>query len=235
MPNRSLVPVLAFALTAGLFAAEEPEAPAGPEFSADLTAVSRYLWRGFVVNDSPSVQPSLTVAYRGVSVNFWSNVSQRPQRNQAWTESDITVEYARQLGRWTVLGGFADYQFVDTSAAEGNRSSEIYVGCSFAGRLSPSFRVYRDLEAGDGNYYSASVAKGFKLPRGLNAQTTVGIGLNQHQFQQQTTISNVESTTSVDVYNSERVLLAPFLTVTSGHRTLFGTHVAFGLRAVFER
>ena len=213
-------------------AAEVP--PAGPRISAEADTVSRYLWRGFVVNDSPSLQPSITVAYRGISVNWWSNISRSVPHNQAWTESDVTIEYGRQVGKWSFAGGFVDYQFVDTPASEGNRSSEVYVGCSFDGPLSPSLRVYRDVELGKGYYYAASISKTLRLPHGLRAVQTLGVGLNQHQFEPQTTISNIEATTSVAVFNNSHMTIAPFVTVMSGNRSLFGTHAAFGLRAFLQ-
>ena len=235
MHKRCWMPALALATAICAVYAQEPEVSSRPRMSFEVDAVSKYLWRGFLTNDSPSMQPSVTVGYRGLSVNLWSNISSRAQRNQAWTESDVTVEYGRQLGKWAVTGGFIDYQFVDTPAVAGNRSSEIYVGCAYAGPLTPSFRVYRDIELGDGYYYSASIAKSIRLPHGIRASSLLGVGLNQHQYQSQTTISNVESTTSFDLYRNESISIVPFVTVMVGHRSLFGTHAAFGLRATIER
>jgi hypothetical protein len=168
-------------------------------------------------------------------VNLWSNVSRTPARNQSWTESDITIEYARQLRGLNFSGGFTDYRFVDTPAAEGNRSSEFYVGVGLGGQLNPTFKVYRDIDLGRGYYYSASINKEFRLPHGLQGATTLGVGVNQHQYVEQTTISNIESTTSVQVFNNERYSIEPFVTVMTGHRSLFGTHVMFGLRTVLQR
>ena len=233
---RSALYLLPLFLLGGPALRAETEAPAeGLELSFETTAVSRYLWRGFVVNHSPSLQPSVTVGYRGLSVNLWSNISRTPSRNQAWTESDITIEYARQVSRLNFSGGFTDYQFVDTPAAEGNRSSEFYAGIGFSGPLNPSFKAYRDIKLGRGYYYSASINKEFRLPHGLLGATTLAVGVNQHLFEEQTTISNIESTTSVEIFNNERVVIAPFVTVTRGNRTLFGTHAMFGLRAVLQR
>jgi hypothetical protein len=69
----------------------------------------------------------------------------------------------------------------------------------------------------------------------MRGVSTLGVGLNQHQFQSQTTISNVESTTSGEVFSNDHMVLAPVVTVMTGHRSLFGTHAAFGLRAVLQR
>lgn len=221
--------VSAALLCAYVMCAEEPVRSRWPQLSSEVTVVSSYLWRGTVVNDSPSLQPSLTAAWGGLSVNLWSNVSRSPLHNQAWTESDITLEYSHSLGRWTLTGGLTDYEFVDTPAAEGNRTREIYAGLSLDVPLQPTFRAYRDIGIGNGNYYSAAVTQPFRIA-GLRGESGLLAGLNQHQFQSQTAISNVEWTTSLDAITRDRVVITPFLTVVAGHRTLFGRHAVFGMR-----
>ena len=44
-------------------------------FGWDATFVSRYLWRGFVLNDSLSMQHNFAFGYKGFSVSSWSNFS----------------------------------------------------------------------------------------------------------------------------------------------------------------
>ncbi len=41
--------------------------------SADF--VSRYVWRGMLVTDLPSIQPSLSLSYSGLSFGFWGSYS----------------------------------------------------------------------------------------------------------------------------------------------------------------
>ncbi len=44
-------------------------------FSASASAdfVSRYVWRGTLVNDAPNIQPALSVSYSGLSFGFWGS------------------------------------------------------------------------------------------------------------------------------------------------------------------
>jgi hypothetical protein len=52
--------------------AEEGEAPAA---SADLSVLSNYVWRGYVLSDdSLVIQPSVTVGYKGFGLNLWGNL-----------------------------------------------------------------------------------------------------------------------------------------------------------------
>ena len=63
------------AMMTALPAAAQAESPWS--FSFNTTFTSQYLWRGFVPNDTPSLQPTLSVGYKGVSVSSWSNIAYR--------------------------------------------------------------------------------------------------------------------------------------------------------------
>ena len=52
--------------------AEEGERPTA---SADISVLSKYVWRGYELNDDSLVlQPSVTVGYKGFSLNLWGNL-----------------------------------------------------------------------------------------------------------------------------------------------------------------
>ncbi len=69
------------------------------EFSVDL--LSQYIWRGIGLSkDSLVIQPSATVAYQGVYVNFWANydTDQESEHDPSldgaeWNETDFTLGY----------------------------------------------------------------------------------------------------------------------------------------------
>jgi len=45
-----------------------------PTLSADVAFLSQYIWRGYELSkDSLVIQPSVTVAYKGFSLNLWGN------------------------------------------------------------------------------------------------------------------------------------------------------------------
>ena len=200
--------------------------------SVDVGFASQDLWRGFVLNDTPSMQPGLAVGYKGLTLSTWSNLSHRGPAGQVWTEHDFTLDYSRDFGDWTTSVGYINYAFPDLN--EGKYTNELYFGLSRGGLLNPSFTIYRDVDEGDGWYYYASVGHSFSVPGGMSVNPSVGMGVNQHLFQTQTAVSNLDVGVSVDIPVSG-VVFSPFFTQMVGHRTLFGNHNVFGVTMSISR
>ena len=79
-------------ITATTVPAVAQDAESDWSFSFDTTVASQYLWRGFVANDTPALQPNVSVGYKGFSVSSWSNFAYRGPSGQNWTEHDLTVD-----------------------------------------------------------------------------------------------------------------------------------------------
>ena len=198
-------------------------------FSADATFVNQYLWRGFVANDSPSFQPSASFGYKGLTVTSWSNFSYRTPRGQKWTEHDLVVDYTHDLEDVSLSFGYIFYAFPDVAAGAGNRSHEVYAGIAYNGWLQPAFTYYRDFDQGDGDYFYFSVGRSWALGRGAVLNGGLGLGVNNGQWIDNTTVSNFDINVSVDI-PAGRVVFSPFFSQSIGHRTLFGSHNIFGVK-----
>ncbi len=225
--SRLLLVVAAASLAASPCLGQEKETPWS--FSADATFVNQYLWRGFVANDSPSLQPSVSFGYRGLSVTSWSNFSHRTPRGQKWTEHDLIVDYTHAMGDISVSAGYILYAFPDIAAGDGNRSQEVYAGISYSGFLQPSFTYYRDFDQGDGDYFYFSTGRSWLLGRGVVLNGGLGLGVNNGQWIDNTTVSNFDINVSVDI-PAGQVVFSPFFSQSIGHRTLFGSHNIFGVK-----
>ncbi len=213
----------------------ETTAGSGPSITLESTAVSQYLWRGYVLNSSASLQPAVTLEYAGFTVSNWANFSKRVSHNQAWTENDVTLEYAHQLGRFSISAGFLEYGYPELAADEGNRSHEVSLGVAYSHYLNPSIKAYRDLSLGKGYYYFLGVTHTYALRDRIALTPSAGIGLNQHMYQQATTISDVDCGLSLDLSVSRQVTVSPTFLLMSGNRSLFGTHYAVGVKAAYTR
>ena len=217
-------------LAASFFAFGQDSGAANWTWAAEASIVSQYLWRGFVLNDSPSFQPSLTVGYRGFSANSWLNFSRRVPGGRHWTEHDLTLDYSREIRRVTLSAGYINYYIRGTPPEGGSSSSEFYAGIAHSGLLKPSFRYYRDVDQGRGDYLFSSIGHTVKLPRSAALNLTLGLGLNHHLYVSQTAISDVDFGAALDLPAGSRLKLSPFFTGVTGHRTLFPRHYAFGLK-----
>lgn len=224
--------VLSFALLATMMAppatAQDKESPWS--FSLDTTFVSQYLWRGFVVNSSPSMQPNVSVGYKGFSISSWSNISQKIEGwGQNWVEHDFTADYSHSFDKLGVSVGYIWYHFPGIpSSAPGRHSHEFYAGVSYDTFLQPSFTFYRDFDQGDGNYFYLSGGHSFELPKGVAFNLGAGAGLNNKQWIDITTISNFDATASFDIPWG-KVVFSPFFTQMVGHKSLFGSNNMFGV------
>lgn len=176
----------------------------------------------------------MTVGYRGFTVNSWANFSQRVEGGGHWTEHDLTLDYSREAGRYTLSAGYTNFYVAGTPSEDGSSTNEFYVGIARSGPIEPSFRYYRDVDQGRGDYFFASIGRTVKLPRGLALNLSLGAGLNHHLYIPQTTISDVDPGAALDIPVGSRLTVSPFVTGMIGHRTLFGRHVAFGIKITAE-
>jgi len=217
--------VMTAAMGAGGLQAQD-ESPVSVEFTTSFA--NQYIWRGFVLNDTPSMQPGLAVGYKGFTVSSWNNIAHTGPNGQSWTEHDLTVDYTKAIGKHSLSGGWINYAFPDIEPGNGRYSNELYFGYGYDTVLSPSFKVYGDFDEGNGLYYFFSIGHSIPLPKGMSFNPTAGIGINQHEWIDQTVISDFDIGASLDIPLGH-VTLSPFYTHVIGHKTLFGNHPLYGV------
>jgi hypothetical protein len=140
-----------------VFAEEEEEKEKdGIKFEASGAFFSHYMWRGLRLNEGGVFQPSLTVERKGFSANLWANYQfDDPQR---WTEVDFTAAYGGEKGKINYEVGFVHY-----GLNEGLDSDEIFGSLGHSDCLNPSFKVFVDVNAGEGAYLQAGLAPSVPL------------------------------------------------------------------------
>lgn len=129
--------------------------------TADLTvaALSQYVWRGFAYSkDSVVVQPSMTVGYKGFSANLWGNLdtdrwNDDGQDSNSLTETDMTLAYAWAMGPVNLSAGYIYYAFDGATDTQ-----EVYLTATLDTLLSPTLKVYRDIDHYAGWYATLGVS-----------------------------------------------------------------------------
>ncbi|HPD17809.1 MAG TPA: hypothetical protein PLE19_22965 [Planctomycetota bacterium] len=136
----------------GAAPAESAPAPEKPwSVTLDSTFNGKYVWRGVNVVDDPVWQPSATFAWKGLSLNVWGNLDltdvNGDRRN--FTEVDYTLDYSHSVGKATFSVGTIRYVFPHTGFPT---TTEVYAGVTLDAPLSPTFKVYKDIDESDGVY-----------------------------------------------------------------------------------
>jgi hypothetical protein len=148
-------------------------APASVTGSASLGTFNRYVFRGYRLGRNSVVfEPALSVYYRGFSAAFWGNIDMRekatpcfsPDRpgRTSFNETDLTLSYARNLGKLGLTAGFIYYGTKFTAETQ-----ELYVGASLNVPGKPTLTVYRDIDAYPGTYFLLSLAHSIPLNKGI--------------------------------------------------------------------
>jgi len=146
---------------------------ADAQVSLDVEAAlqSSYVWRGLLLADGVSVQPSVTlgIGESGMSVNVWGSaaVEDRDVLDVA-DELDFTVNYAGSIGEFAGFSlGYIQYTF--PNAAEGAKhSEEVYAGVGLDHVLAPGVFAAYDFGLTDALYVSAGLAPEFELGEAAN-------------------------------------------------------------------
>lgn len=152
-----------------------PEAAPSKDWSIGVSAdgVSRYVWRGILINEDPVVQPSATLTWKGLSLNVWQSWDTTDQLNHKGKvqETDYTLSYSKTVldGKLTLSGGAILYTFPD--AGEYN-TTELFASATVNTLLSPTLAVYKDIDESEGVYITPSISHTITI----NDKTNVVLG-----------------------------------------------------------
>ena len=168
-----LISSLLALLAMPLFAEEEkPPAEEKPTADFSVSAMSKYVWRGQELSrDSIVIQPSMTVGYKGFSLNLWGNLDTKPylgdnDNNSAhWTETDFTLSYSRSFGPVTAGVGYIYYALASLApgGADPLDSQEVYVSLALNTLLTPTLTVYKEISHYEQWYFLLGVSHAFTL------------------------------------------------------------------------
>ena len=204
------------------------EAPAEDEkpwsLSFDSTFVNKYIWRGQNLNNNASFQPGMSFSYKNLTVSSWSQFSHTGFGDSGvagnhWTEHDLTVDYGFALSEKLSLNvGWVNYAF--PNLGEDRYTNEFYGGISADTILQPSFSIYVDPHQGEGLYYNLGIGHGLDLGNGFGLSLSAAAGLNQGQWIDITTVSDVVLGVGLDIPVSDNVTLSPFWNYITGNDSL---------------
>jgi len=179
--------ILTICLLLFVSAAAFAEESSSVEIKADL--FSKYVWRGQVYNDDPVLQPSASYIMGKWTAALWSNVDLTSYNDRAGDlyEVDYVLDYSDDTGI-EGLGysiGVARYTFQGSKIPS---TTEIYWGLNLNTILSPSLKLYHDVDEAEGGTYAQfsvghSQEKFMKIeetPVGMDIGASIGWGSNSY-------------------------------------------------------
>ena len=159
-------------LFADISFAQEVKPEVKPTGEISVGASGTYIWRGQeFTRNSVVIQPSVTVGYKGFSVNVWGNLDTKPYSAAGanyggkYTETDLTLSYSKTLGIVQVGGGYIYYALGApySGAAAPLDSQEIFVTVGLNTLLSPTLTAYKEIDHYHQWYFLLGVSHTFAL------------------------------------------------------------------------
>jgi hypothetical protein len=134
-----------------------------PAVNINTSFYSQYIWRGYELSHGSFVMfPSVTVSYKGFSVNWWGDIDTdfagKPAGLQCM-EQDYSAWYSNT---WKKLNYTLGYIYYNTKTPE---TQEIWASVGLSMFLNPTLSIYRDIERGDSWYYNFALSHSFPIPK----------------------------------------------------------------------
>jgi hypothetical protein len=151
-----------------------------PEYGLSAPVVSRYVYRGAVINRDPVLQPEAWVSTesneRTWLVGGWSNVDLTDENGEQYelTEYNIYGEVAQTLGPVRAAMGFAHYRYERPDAPS---TTEIQLVLSAESEvLTPGLELYYDIDEAQGFYGNFNVSREFEPVESWKLGLLAGVG-----------------------------------------------------------
>jgi hypothetical protein len=158
---------------------------------------SKYIWRGFRLDNDPVFQPSFTLSAKGLALSVWGNQDLRKEDGLSSEEVDTTASYtytfndltigSYKLSPISVTAGHIYYEFIGTDTF----TREYYFGLAYGCFLSPSVTWYKDYGresqgGGDGSYLLLGLAQSFPIIKdyGVTLDLSGHAGFNNKDYLQ---------------------------------------------------
>lgn len=173
---------IAFCLIAGTLQAAKAEPllkDSGPTVSGTLDYYSSYMWRGQALDKDPVFQPGITLAYKGLSVGYWSSMAVTDRDSSGPSnEVDMTVSYSFTVGKLGLSLGHISYEFPSTGFAG---TKEVFLGVA-VNELPFSlganyYSDYDDVDGVKGTYSLLSLGKGIGSVGSLPVNLSLSYGV----------------------------------------------------------
>ncbi len=193
---------------------------------AEVSGVSKYIWRGMEVNEDFVIQPSITASVGPVSFNVWGNMDTTDYGEEAgygdesgeFTEIDLTFDYSYSYKIVTLNLGIINYTFPNSV---GESTYEGYLSIGLNTFLSPTLSLYYDFDEINGFYGNFGISHSFNFSKivSLDLSTSIGYGdsdFNKGYFGENSSgFVDFNLGTSLNIKVNKYITITPFINYSS--------------------
>lgn len=177
-----LVAVLLVLLSFSVVKAEEAAKEEKVTGSVSAGIYSRYIFRGYELSSgSVVIQPSVTLSYKGFSINYWGNIDTKERQTQSFVpdrpgkksfnESDLTLSYTYAIDKLSLTGGYIYYGTKYTDETE-----EVFLSVSYDVISKPTLTIYRDISTYPGTYINLSFSHSLPIYKDMTLDLAASFG-----------------------------------------------------------
>lgn len=152
--------------------------------SADIAVNSKYIWRGFALDDDPVMQQGVYVSAYGVTGSIWGSFDIDADDNLSSDEFDWTMNYTYEKNKISLSLGHTYYGFPASNA----ESKEFYIAAELDIPSSPILTWYHDYGkessgGGDGDYWELGISHSVPFNKNSITFDLIGnVGYNHKLF-----------------------------------------------------
>jgi len=129
---------------------------------ADLSFVSKYIWRGYTQNDDVALQPDFYLTYANFLASIWGSLD-LTERDEIgidskgeFSELDYVLQYTIPAKRVNLSFGYSYYAYPNTPDELRKSTQEVFARGAFKVFLEPTIEFYYDVDEVEGWYGRAS-------------------------------------------------------------------------------
>ncbi|GAB6183652.1 TorF family putative porin [Thermodesulfovibrio hydrogeniphilus] len=176
----ALVVLISFSFVYAEEAKQEEDKVTG---SVGLGVYNRYIFRGYELSSgSVVIQPSVTVSYKGFSVNYWGNIDTNERQTQSFVpdrpgrksfnESDLTLSYTfNPIDKLSLTAGYIYYGTKYTDETE-----ELFLSATYDVISKPTLTIYRDISTYPSTYINLSFSHSFEVYKDITLDLAASFG-----------------------------------------------------------
>lgn len=168
----------------GVKAAKELASPSKQDeqvvkFGISADYYSKYIWRGQNLNNESVFQPAVSVSAYGFTGSIWGNLdlTNKNDNSGQFNEFDWALDYTATVPGTENLNfsiGTIYYRFPHTPF---HPTTEVYGGLGWDVALSPSIKLYHDIDEIDGSYVQLGIGHTFEKIYVVNEKCYCGLQL----------------------------------------------------------